>query len=705
MLQQTTVATVGPYFDQFVARWPEVSALAAASLDDVLRLWQGLGYYARARNLHACARAVAERHGGVFPDDIARLRALPGIGGYTAAAIAAIAFDRREAAVDGNVERVVARLHAVREPLPAAKPRLEALAAALVPPLRAGDFAQAMMDLGATICTPRRPRCVLCPWRDCCAALASGLAEALPARAAQPERPERRGVAFWLVRADGAVLLRRRPEKGLLGGMVEIPSTPWRAEPWTMAEAVLAAPAAAEWAALPGTVRHGFTHFRLELAIVAATGAAEGIWCPVDRLGEHALPTLMKKVARHAISALAAKPYGRARRKRREQRQPAGDGEPDRRERAAVMRRHAEPVDRRAVLARRVADIGLPAVPRIARRQIAHDPVAGHLGDDRGRGDRKAQRVTLDDGLHRAADGRRDGPVDQRDIGADPEPGDRARHRQQGRAQDVDAVDLARARRADPDARAAAVDAAPQNPPARLALLRRQCFRVVEAVAQRLGQPPRVEDHRGGDHRPGERPPPGLVDAAHEPLAAPLDREIRHRPSRRRLWHAAADPGKPARDCDGGCAEPRYRGSMTALWPQRIAAAALALLLLAGPPALAFDLFTKHEVTAQFATPDGKPMANAEVRVFAPGEPGKAAATGRTDAAGKFVFGADRDGMWSAEARNADEVARVMIRVGGDQQSSSRLPLLLIIGALAVLAFAVGWRRLVSQARARRPKP
>jgi A/G-specific adenine glycosylase len=309
MLQQTTVATVGPYFDRFVARWPNISALAAASLDDVLQLWQGLGYYARARNLHACARAVVERHGGVFPDEAAALRALPGIGDYTAAAIAAIAFDRRTAAIDGNVERVLARLYAVPGPLPAAKPRLRALATALVPEHRAGDFAQALMDLGATICTPRRPRCVLCPWRADCAAAARGLTDSLPAQAQKPERPLRYGVAFWLTRPDGAVLLRRRPENGLFGGMTEIPSTPWRAEPWTIAEAIRVAPAAAEWSPLPGTVHHGFTHFRLDLAILAGRGVAEGFWGQLDRLGEHALPTLMKKVARHVISALAAQPH------------------------------------------------------------------------------------------------------------------------------------------------------------------------------------------------------------------------------------------------------------------------------------------------------------------------------------------------------------------------------------------------------------
>jgi A/G-specific adenine glycosylase len=310
MLQQTTVSTVGPYFDRFVARWPDVSALAGASLDEILQLWQGLGYYARARNLHACARAVIERHDGRFPDDLAALRALPGIGLYSAAAIAAIAFDRRTAAIDGNVERVVARLYAVPKPLPAAKPRLRALAAELVPEERAGDFAQALMDLGATICTPRRPRCVLCPWRTCCAAATAGLADAIPARAAKPDRQSRYGVAFWLTRGDGAVLLRRRPEKGLLGGMTEIPSTPWRSEPWTLDEVIEIAPAAADWAPLPGTIRHGFTHFRLELAIVAGNGEVDGMWSQVDRLGEHPLPTLMKKVARHAASALAPRVGG-----------------------------------------------------------------------------------------------------------------------------------------------------------------------------------------------------------------------------------------------------------------------------------------------------------------------------------------------------------------------------------------------------------
>ncbi|HEX3884219.1 MAG TPA: A/G-specific adenine glycosylase [Stellaceae bacterium] len=306
MLQQTTVYTVGPYFDRFVARWPDVFALAAASLDDVLVEWQGLGYYARARNLHRCARAVAEGDGGVFPDTVEGLRELPGIGAYTAAAIAAIAFDRRAAAVDGNVERVVARAYAVTEPLPGCKPRLRALAETLVPPRRAGDFAQAAMDLGATICTPRRPRCVLCPWRDDCAAARAGIAETLPARAEKPERPLRHGTVFWLTRPDGAVLLRRRPEEGLLGGMIEVPSTPWRASPWEDSDALPSAPTPAAWTRLPGIVQHGFTHFRIDLTVLAATTAEppDGIWAPLDRLGEYALPTLTKKVVAHARGAL-----------------------------------------------------------------------------------------------------------------------------------------------------------------------------------------------------------------------------------------------------------------------------------------------------------------------------------------------------------------------------------------------------------------
>jgi A/G-specific adenine glycosylase len=305
MLQQTTVATVGAYFDRFTARWPDVRALAAASLDEVLHAWQGLGYYARARNLHACARMVVERHGGAFPDTEEALRALPGIGDYTAAAIAAIAFDRAATPVDGNIERVIARLFALAEPLPEAKPALRRLAAALTPAERAGDYAQAAMDLGATICTPRKPKCILCPWRAACGAHRIGIAEQLPARRAERAKPLRRGVAFWAVRADGAVLLRRRPEQGLLGGMMEVPSTLWREAPWSEAEAIAAAPVKAKWRLLSGVVRHTFTHFHLELVVLAgevrgAAGNAAGLWVRPEDFGAHALPTVMKKVVAHA---------------------------------------------------------------------------------------------------------------------------------------------------------------------------------------------------------------------------------------------------------------------------------------------------------------------------------------------------------------------------------------------------------------------
>ena len=304
MLQQTTVATVGGYFGRFVARWPDLPALAAASLDEVLHAWQGLGYYARARHLHACARTVVERHGGRFPATEDELLRLPGIGGYTAAAIAAIAFDQPATPVDGNIERVVARLFAHAEPLPEAKPALRRLAATLTPVARAGDYAQAAMDLGATLCTPQKPKCILCPWRHACRGRALGIAEQLPARRAKAERPVRRGVAFWAVRPDGAVLLRRRPEKGLLGGMMEVPSTEWREAPWDEAEARASAPVAAKWRALTGVVRHTFTHFHLELAVLAGEVRAGfskgGQWVPLDALGEHALPTVMKKVVAHA---------------------------------------------------------------------------------------------------------------------------------------------------------------------------------------------------------------------------------------------------------------------------------------------------------------------------------------------------------------------------------------------------------------------
>ena len=310
MLQQTTVATVGPYFARFLERWPDVHALAAARLDDVLHAWQGLGYYARARNLHACAQAVVSVHGGVFPKTEAALLTLPGIGSYTAAAIAAIAFNEHAAPVDGNIERVMARLYAVPTPLPDAKPELRRLAAALVPEDRPGDFAQAAMDLGATICTPAKPKCVLCPWREECRARALGIAEDLPARLPKRAKPLRRGVAFWAVRGDGAVLLRKRPAKGLLGGMMEVPSSEWRAGALDRDAAAKAAPVSARWSVLPGVVRHSFTHFDLELEVlVGKTRAmnADGVWVQPGALSTQALPTVMKKVIAFALGGLAAK--------------------------------------------------------------------------------------------------------------------------------------------------------------------------------------------------------------------------------------------------------------------------------------------------------------------------------------------------------------------------------------------------------------
>ena len=310
MLQQTTVATVGDYFRRFVARWPSVEALAAAPIDEVLSAWAGLGYYARARNLHACAVAVVERHGGAFPADEAALLALPGIGAYTAGAIRAIAFDQPASAVDGNVERVIARLHAIETPLPDAKAEIKVRAARLVPERRAGDYAQAMMDLGATVCTPRNPSCVICPLVAGCEARKRGIAEDLPRRAPKAEKPTRRGLAFVLSRRDGAILLRKRPSSGLLGGMDEVPSSPWREGELAIEAALAEAPVPAKWQVLDGLVRHTFTHFHLELTVaraVAITGRAAELaapgaaWCTLDQMTGRALPTVMRKVIAHAI--------------------------------------------------------------------------------------------------------------------------------------------------------------------------------------------------------------------------------------------------------------------------------------------------------------------------------------------------------------------------------------------------------------------
>jgi A/G-specific adenine glycosylase len=312
MLQQTTVKAVTPRYIGFLRRWPDVKALAQAELGEVLAVWAGLGYYARARNLHACARVVAEEHGGKFPKTESELRKLPGVGAYTAAAIAAIAFGEKATPVDGNIERVIARLFALETPLPAAKPEIKALAESLTLESRAGDFAQSLMDLGATICTPRRPACGLCPVRPDCRGLTSGIAGELPYKEDKAARPTRRGAAFVALRDDGAVLLRERPLKGVLGGMLETPSTPWEEKGPNGSAVSEHAPVEADWEAVPGLVGHTFTHFHLELLVYRAavdvdaglTDAAEPErcrWVQWADLPEAALPSVMRKVLAHAL--------------------------------------------------------------------------------------------------------------------------------------------------------------------------------------------------------------------------------------------------------------------------------------------------------------------------------------------------------------------------------------------------------------------
>ena len=288
MLQQTTVVAVKPYFEKFTRAWPDVGALSSADEAEVMRAWAGLGYYARARNLIGCARKVAGELGGRFPEDEAGLRALPGIGAYTAAAIAAIAFGKRAVVVDGNVERVVARMHAVGEPLPGAKKRLYALTDAMTPDQDAGDFAQAMMDLGATICTPRSPDCGRCPVAAWCRARAEGRPEAYPVKGARMAKPRREWTGYWLER-DGRVLLVRRPAKGLLGGMLALPTE---------------APANAEWREL-GAVEHVFTHFALTMRVVRGEGEpdVQGEWWPREQVAEAGLPTVFAKAVALGLEA------------------------------------------------------------------------------------------------------------------------------------------------------------------------------------------------------------------------------------------------------------------------------------------------------------------------------------------------------------------------------------------------------------------
>jgi A/G-specific adenine glycosylase len=333
MLQQTTVKAVAPYYTRFLALWPTVQRLAAADLDDVLRAWAGLGYYARARNLHACAQAVVAQHGGIFPDNVAALRALPGIGDYTAAAVAAIAYDAPAVPVDGNVERVVTRLFAVEAALPAAKSEIKRLAASLLPPQRAGDFAQALMDLGATLCSPKRPACALCPWNGECAGYARGDQETFPRKTPKREGKLRRGAAFVVLRADGSILLRKRPDKGLLASMTEVPGSDWTHD-FDERRALRSAPRlkGAKWRRVPGEVRHVFTHFPLTLAVfitsvVRRTPAPKGMrWHKLDSVFGEALPNVMRKVILHARESSHGVDHApkRARRKNGKKRLGAG---------------------------------------------------------------------------------------------------------------------------------------------------------------------------------------------------------------------------------------------------------------------------------------------------------------------------------------------------------------------------------------------
>jgi A/G-specific adenine glycosylase len=303
LLQQTTAATAIPYFERFRALWPQVEMLAAASLEEVMRAFAGLGYYSRARNMHACARTIAAA-GGVFPRREAELRALPGIGAYTAAAVAAIAFDEPAAPVDGNIARIITRLNAIEAPIARARGVIARAAVALTPAERPGDFAQALMDIGSAICTPRNPDCGRCPLRPGCAAAASGEPAAYPRREARKQRPQRRGAAFFAQRADGGVLLRTRPPEGLLGGTVELPGTAWTSD-FEPDRAARAAPFAASWRLAPGLVEQAFTHFSIALTIyVARIGARppapEGcFWVAPEALPGAALSSVMRKAVVH----------------------------------------------------------------------------------------------------------------------------------------------------------------------------------------------------------------------------------------------------------------------------------------------------------------------------------------------------------------------------------------------------------------------
>lgn len=311
MLQQTTVTAVTPYFEKFLTLWPDVESLAAASQDEVLVAWAGLGYYSRARNLHACADSICKEWGGQFPECEKDLLTLPGVGAYTAAAIASIAFGESVPVVDGNVERVMTRQFALATPLPKVKREVKEQVVPLVPKSRPGDFAQAMMDLGATVCTPRSPKCDKCPWSASCVALGSDSAEAFPVRPPKKAKPTRRGIAWRVWREDGAVLLEQRPERGLLAAMWQPPTPEWKEEgartAFAAKRADRGAPLTANWDRIPGLVTHTFTHFHLEVVVYESTvskgvNPQRGQFVTPQNLAKHALPSVMKKILTHGSS-------------------------------------------------------------------------------------------------------------------------------------------------------------------------------------------------------------------------------------------------------------------------------------------------------------------------------------------------------------------------------------------------------------------
>ena len=300
MLQQTRTTTAIPYFNRFITRWPTLKALACAPRDEVLHAWSGLGYYARARNLHACAQALVKLHGGSFPSSVKDLRSLPGIGPYTAAAISAIAFNQPAVVIDANVERIMARLFTIPKPTSQAKPQIKKLALKIFPAERPGDFAQGLMDLGAQVCTPKNPVCGDCPWSGGCTANKSGNPEWWPIRNPKPPKKTRFGIVFWVENPSGEILLRKRPDRGMLGGMTEIVSSEWLMQPIPVNQITKHAPIPdLHWAPIGAKVRHTFSHFQLELRVYKAKSIIQphgAFWCPPEKLDSQPLPTLMKKI-------------------------------------------------------------------------------------------------------------------------------------------------------------------------------------------------------------------------------------------------------------------------------------------------------------------------------------------------------------------------------------------------------------------------